>query len=165
MPDVKKVSKGDVLFNKGESYDGVYIVVYGLVSIYETVSGEDIEFAQVGKGGMFGEMATIDLGDRSASVRALTDCKLIHLSSKEYLNRLQSLPLWSLLLIQLLVRRLRHQNAAYVALKKKFGETSRDEAQLISAAKDDVVNLVHEDQIDADRMLADLGEENKEDKK
>jgi CRP/FNR family cyclic AMP-dependent transcriptional regulator len=107
MNSVTEFKKGETIFAEDAPCDGVYVVVEGLVSIQKVEDNTCIELARIAKGGMFGEMAAIDLLQRSASAVAMEETQIVHITSEEFNDRLRALPFWTQLLIQLLVKRLR----------------------------------------------------------
>ncbi|NJL19086.1 MAG: Crp/Fnr family transcriptional regulator [Bdellovibrionaceae bacterium] len=152
MAEVRNVAAGEVLFQEGMHCDGVYIVTSGLVSIFLEEDGETLELAQVGKGGMFGEMATIDLQERSAGVKALQNTTMVHLDRQEFMTRLHQLPLWALLLVQMLVRRLRTTNHALLLMKR----TVREQAAALQQSDRVPPPIVEESRIVAEQILKDF---------
>lgn len=66
---------GEVIFDQGDEGQAIYTVLSGRVAICrQGDSGNPI--ATVAAGGLFGELALIDGGPRSAQARALDDCAL-----------------------------------------------------------------------------------------
>ncbi len=76
---------GNVITRKGEAGDALYIVVEGFVEISLPAPGDaaDHVLVQLGKGQVIGEMALIDGGPRSATVRALTTPTVIEVIRRE----------------------------------------------------------------------------------
>lgn len=66
----------------------MYIVLKGSVAIF--LQGSPVE--RVGPGGVFGELALIDQQPRAASAVAETDCELLAISRKAFLELMQSKP-------------------------------------------------------------------------
>ncbi len=71
-------SVGSVIFSEGAPGDGLYVVAAGEVEIRR--EGRTAPLAVLGPGECFGEMSLVDHEYRSASVRALGDVELLHLS-------------------------------------------------------------------------------------
>lgn len=70
--DIRRVKAGRAIVEQGDADDGeIYMLLNGVVSV--EVDGEPL--AEIGPGAVFGERASID-GARTATVRAVTDCKL-----------------------------------------------------------------------------------------
>ena len=72
--------KGEIIFCEGDHGELAYAVKDGEVVIK---IGEQI-IDHVLPGGIFGEMALIDKGPRSASVVATTDCQLVPLTERQF---------------------------------------------------------------------------------
>jgi serine/threonine protein phosphatase PrpC len=64
---------GEQIFNEGDPGSEMFVVMAGLVRILKG----DVELAQVGKGGHFGEMAIMDKAPRSAAAQAQAPTTLI----------------------------------------------------------------------------------------
>lgn len=123
---------------EGELTWGLYIILEGMVGIFKTnkLTGEFYDIGQLSQGGFFGEMSLVDDNPRSATVRALTSCRLFYVSKEVFQKFLsQSTETHSRFYqncIKTLVDRLRELDDNYVisqyqlwkvALKKK--ETTR----------------------------------------
>ena len=71
---------GDRIFGEGDRNESCFVVQKGRVEIYRR-GGSSIEvLAQIGKGGIFGEMAMIDNQPRMASARAAVLTTMIDVS-------------------------------------------------------------------------------------
>ncbi len=71
-PSLRRVPSGAVLMEQGEAGDELYLVLDGVFKI--EVDGDRV--AEVGPGAVVGERATLEGGRRSATVRALTNCRV-----------------------------------------------------------------------------------------
>jgi CRP-like cAMP-binding protein len=73
---------------EGESSWGLYLILDGVVGIFKAnkLSGEVYDVGQLRAGNFFGEMSLVDENPRSATVRALTDCKLFFLSKETFMG-------------------------------------------------------------------------------
>ena len=98
---------GDVVFADGDRGDCMYVVKSGSVSLRQ--AGEELE--EVGPGGLFGEMALIDLGPRSASAVAVTDCELVSLEKRRFWFLVQETPYFAETVMRVMVDRLRRRPA------------------------------------------------------
>ncbi|CCG41672.1 cyclic nucleotide-binding domain-containing protein [Magnetospirillum molischianum] len=70
---------GTVIFAEGDVGTTAFVVEIGKVRIYKTRDGREIEIGEVGRSGIFGEMALIDDQPRMATAEAVTEttCVLI----------------------------------------------------------------------------------------
>lgn len=154
MSEIKKYKQGEVIFSQMAACDGVYIIANGLVSISTEHQGKRLELAALGRGSMFGEMAVIDLQSRSASAIALQDTEIVQVEACEFQSNLHTLPLWSQLLIQMLVRRLRSADERLMKLEGLEGNVpvpvypDEEEESLIVETKN----------LDAERIAKDFNE-------
>ncbi|TAK14038.1 MAG: cyclic nucleotide-binding domain-containing protein [Anaerolineae bacterium] len=102
------LEKDQVLFNKGDAGDALYILRSGrLKMVSKDSEGNEMVLNQVGPGAVIGEMALIDREPRSAGVIALTNAALLRLSTEDFLNTLSAQPLMGLEISRNLIKRLR----------------------------------------------------------
>jgi CRP-like cAMP-binding protein len=94
---------GDTIFEEGQAGDRMYAVRSGTVEI---VRGDQI-LERVETGEIFGEMALIEHGPRSALARAKTDCEVVPIDEKRFQFLVQQTPMFALRLMRVVVDRLR----------------------------------------------------------
>ncbi|HDZ09876.1 EAL domain-containing protein [Pseudohongiella sp.] len=76
---------GEVIMRQNEPGDCAYFVQSGLVEIVlQRPDGSEMEVGRRGPGTLIGEMAIVDDGPRSATVRALEDCRLLEISKADF---------------------------------------------------------------------------------
>jgi CRP-like cAMP-binding protein len=81
-----RLGAGEVLFEEGALGDSVFVVVSGEVEILRRdTDGAPRSLATLGSSQFFGEMSLIDKEYRSATVRTLTECELLQLTSSNLL--------------------------------------------------------------------------------
>lgn len=73
--------KGQVIFQKNDPADSLYIVISGSVEIYMPREPDNV-IVKLGDGQIFGEMGMLYGQTRNASVRAVEDTQLFHISEK-----------------------------------------------------------------------------------
>jgi hypothetical protein len=73
QPRTAKVKAGATILAEGEAADEIVLVLDGMVEV--EVGGT--ELARLGPGAVLGERASLDEGRRTATVRALTDCRIV----------------------------------------------------------------------------------------
>jgi CRP/FNR family transcriptional regulator, cyclic AMP receptor protein len=104
--EVVTLAPGETLFEKGEPGHCMYVVKSGDLQIldgnyvYETVS----------TGGIVGELALVDAGPRSATVRAIRQSVVIPVNERRFLFMLQQTPFFALRVMRVLSARLRAMN-------------------------------------------------------
>ncbi|HVT36282.1 MAG TPA: DUF1003 domain-containing protein [Nevskiaceae bacterium] len=84
MIDLRPLAAGTTLFHAGEPGESLYIVNRGEIelSIRDT-TGQKISLAVVGAGQVFGELALLDRGPRSATAVSLIESELLELRRDE----------------------------------------------------------------------------------
>ncbi len=111
---------GDFIFFEGDIESHFYIIESGEILIFtKDKTGKKIEIVKLKAGETFGEFALIDKGARTASAQAVTDAKLMKISSESYDMMLNDLPLWSSAMLQAFSKRLRQMNHTLKELNAK----------------------------------------------
>ena len=105
---------GEVLFAKGDEGRELYVVRSGELQILD---GNRV-FETVGPGGIIGEMALIDGGPRSATVRASTASEVVPFDERRFLFWVQQTPHFALRVMRVMSTRLRAMNARATELDK-----------------------------------------------
>ena len=104
--EVVCVGPGEMLFEKGERGHFMYVVKSGELQIidgnhvYETISAGDV----------IGEMALVEAGPRSASVRAIMPSVVIPINERRFLFMVKQTPLFALRVMRVISARLRAMN-------------------------------------------------------
>lgn len=99
---------GDVIFNEGDAGSKFFVIQSGKVDIR---LGNRL-LATLGDHDIFGEMALIDTGPRSATAMAATDVKIVPVGEKQFLFLTSRTPHFALNVMRTLARRLRVRNSA-----------------------------------------------------
>ncbi|MGB7100616.1 MAG: cyclic nucleotide-binding domain-containing protein [Xanthobacteraceae bacterium] len=103
---VRSFKAGDVIFREGDPAEELFVVQTGSVEIrlgnrlLDTLPERSI----------FGEMALIDHGPRSATAIAATDATLVPVGEKQFLFLVSRTPYFALNVMRVLVQRLRTTN-------------------------------------------------------
>jgi CRP/FNR family cyclic AMP-dependent transcriptional regulator len=106
-----RLQRGEVLFHEGDQGDRLYVVTEGKVKLGRTsADGRENLLAILGPGQMFGELSLFDRGPRSATVTAVTDCRMRSLSHDELGRWLDGRPEVARGLLGQLAGRLRRAN-------------------------------------------------------
>jgi CRP-like cAMP-binding protein len=117
------VKAGSVLTTRGETGSEFFVIIEGKA----TASRKNIELAKLGPGSFFGELALLDGGQRTATVVADTDMRLLALSRREFSSLYHSVPSVAGRIISELGTRLRSTDEMLdpaPALGKKVGPWS-----------------------------------------
>lgn len=78
----RSVTAGGAIITAGEFGNCAYLIQSGRVRVYVEQDGRHIELAQLGAGQIFGEMALVFDGPRTAHVVAIEDCNLVLITRK-----------------------------------------------------------------------------------
>ena len=104
----RRYAVGEVIFRVGSPGDIMMAVVTGTVRIVATSpQGKEIVLGDLKAGEVFGEIALLDGGERSADAVALTKCELLALERRDLMAALQRNPEACLRLLEVVCRRLR----------------------------------------------------------
>ena len=95
--------QGEAVVVEGEPGDALFFVVSGRVTVEK--GGRPV--AELGEREVFGEMALLDPGPRSATVRAATDVLLLSISREDFDDIMRDRPEVPIGVMKVLVRRLR----------------------------------------------------------
>ena len=87
-----EVKKGDLLFKEGDESLYMYFLKEGELKVTKKLSKQNlrIQVNEIGPGELVGELAFIDRKMRSATVKAVTDCKLIRINHETYKKIMKS---------------------------------------------------------------------------
>ncbi|UCE86487.1 MAG: Crp/Fnr family transcriptional regulator [Deltaproteobacteria bacterium] len=104
----RRYPKGSTIVEEGLEGDFMYVLCEGRVKVTKlSDDGREKILEMLDGGSFFGEMALLDRAPRSASVRTLSDVRLLALSRADFLSVLRKSPDLAIALIQELSRRLR----------------------------------------------------------
>lgn len=98
---------GDVIFREGDPAEEMYVIKAGSV---EVRAGNRL-LATLGERTIFGEMALIDHGSRSATAVAVSDTTIVPVGEKQFLLMVSRTPYFALNVMRVLVERLRTSNS------------------------------------------------------
>lgn len=87
----RSLSRGEVVFLRGEPGTAMYLVLSGLLKVYDSSpDGTELVLTTVPPGATVGELALADGGERSASVAALQPSRVLVLGRTEFLHALRA---------------------------------------------------------------------------
>lgn len=94
---------GELIFKRNEPGDVMYLVTKGEVEIL--IHDKVVE--NVAPGGVIGEMALLDMGPRSATATAKTDCLLLSIDRERFQFQVGKSPNFALQVMRVMAERLR----------------------------------------------------------
>jgi CRP-like cAMP-binding protein len=104
--DLQDLSEGQTIFQAGEPGTAMYVVTEGEVDILVG----DAVVETVTPGGIFGEMALIDQGVRSATAVARTVAKVAAIDKRRFQFMVSQTPFFALQVMSIMADRLRRAN-------------------------------------------------------
>ncbi len=147
----KNLVRGDVLFKEGDAPDALYIVLSGRIAIAidnKPLDSRESVVALMVEGDLFGDLALLDGGARSALARALEPSTVLHIPYSAVEPQLSSNPdlLWGI--TRVLARRLRAMDEA-LADSVFLDVTGRTAKRLLelSEGKDEFVLPVTQEEL------------------
>jgi CRP-like cAMP-binding protein len=109
---LRRVSAKEELCHKGDAGNQLYLIVDGVLKAQTTSrGGDDIVFSMMGPGEMFGELALLRGGKRTATVVAIRDSQLIVIDRRELFPFLRRHPDAALKLLEVLAARVERLSA------------------------------------------------------
>jgi CRP/FNR family cyclic AMP-dependent transcriptional regulator len=126
---VRDVARGATVFSKGEPGSSLFAILEGQVKVISySNEGKYAVFNLLGADDIFGEIAFLDGGERTADVVAVTDCKLLVIERRDFLPLAHSRPDISQKLIEILCQRLRNtsrqvEEVMFLDLSTKLART------------------------------------------
>ncbi|HKY94215.1 MAG TPA: Crp/Fnr family transcriptional regulator [Kiloniellales bacterium] len=165
----RDLAQGEVLFRAGQPGGQLYAVLEGRVRIFlEGAGGAEITLNLLGAGEVFGEIAMLDGGERTASAAALEPSRLLQLRRESVLAALRRHAELAERIILLLCRRLRWtseqvEDSAFLPLAARLAKrllaltddgasrlrlSQRDLAALVGASREAVNKLLVQWRVD-----------------
>ncbi len=105
------IGKNQTLFSRGEEADAAYIIAGGQIAI-EVLSGSGrvARVATIGVNAIFGELAILDNGARTADARAINAATLVRIPSAIIIEMFETEPAFARAVMQDLTAKLRSTN-------------------------------------------------------
>jgi len=98
--DRRALAAGETLFSTGEPGEALYVVRTGQIELFlKDTAGQKIVLSVADPGDLFGELALLDRGARSATAVALADSELLELSREDLLPLFRTSPAVALRLL------------------------------------------------------------------
>jgi CRP/FNR family transcriptional regulator, cyclic AMP receptor protein len=116
------------IFAKGSPGQSMMAVLHGSVKVSTwSPDGREVVFNTMEAGDIFGEIALLDGGPRSADATALTDCELLVLYRRDFLPLLRRHADLCIELLEVLCQRLRHtseqvEDVSFVTLGSRIAK-------------------------------------------
>jgi CRP/FNR family transcriptional regulator, cyclic AMP receptor protein len=152
----RKVKRGTLLFRKGDAGSNLYAVCAGAVRVSAPSDhGKDATFSLIVPGEIFGEIAFLDGGQRSADAVMIESGELMVIERRDFLPLLQDYPELAVRLLELLCGRLRRtsqqvEDIVFLGLEPRlakallylYGHSSSTPSQKLKVTQRDISQLI-----------------------
>ena len=101
---------GETIVVQEEIGECMYVIQSGQAEVIKTQDGQETRLAILGKGDIFGEMAIFQKESRSATVRAITDLRVLTVDKKIFLRRVHEDPSFVFAILKKMSQRIRNLN-------------------------------------------------------
>jgi len=116
----KLYGKNEVIVRQGETGNSMFVIQSGTVEVVREKKDGEVRVAVLKDGDTFGEMAIFEHEVRSATVRAITEARILTVDKRTFLRRVQEDPTLAFNILQVLCARIRHQNSEILELRRKY---------------------------------------------
>jgi CRP/FNR family cyclic AMP-dependent transcriptional regulator len=100
--------RGTTIYSKGDPGNSLYVVISGTAKMsISSPDGRSAILNLIGPGEIFGEIALLDGGERTADATANTNCEVFIIDRREFIPFVRSQPALAMKFIELLCARLR----------------------------------------------------------
>jgi CRP-like cAMP-binding protein len=113
----KSYSDGEVITRQGDVGDCMYVVQQGKVQVLVEKDSVETPLRVATEGEFLGEMAIFDHDERSATLRALGEARLLTIDKKNFLKRIHKDPSLAYRLVQTMSKRVRDLSDQVACLK------------------------------------------------
>lgn len=130
-----------ILFQAGDPAERVYLLLKGRVKIYQVAeNGKEIILDVVGKGGVVGDMAIVEDGERIACASAIDETVAVSISWEDFSHVLQQSPKLGFAMMELMAHRLAGMQRTFMNIVSK-PVSARLADTLLNRQEDGVVHL------------------------
>ena len=98
--------EGDVVFRQGEPGESAYLIYEGTASVVKDSADGPVQINELGRFELFGELAIVGDTNRTATVVAASELKVLCLSKEVFLRLIHQSPEAGIKIMKILVNRL-----------------------------------------------------------
>ncbi|MEJ2581601.1 MAG: cyclic nucleotide-binding domain-containing protein [Acidobacteriota bacterium] len=113
----KTYSDGEVITRQGDVGDCMYVIQKGKVQVLVDKGGVEMQLRVAREGEFMGEMAIFDREERSATLRALGEARILTIDKKNFLKRIHKDPSLAFRVVQTMSKRVRELSDEVARLK------------------------------------------------
>ena len=122
---------GETIIREGDTSTEMFIIQEGKVAVTKRIGENEVFLATLQRGDFFGEMSLLESLPRNATVRALTQTRLVAIRAGELLMKFRRDPTFAFEMIQRMSSRVRQLNDQVIQLMQ-LDQISRTELQELS---------------------------------
>jgi len=108
---------GEVIVRQGDTGDCMYVIQSGQAEVVQDKDGHEVKLAVLGEKDIFGEMAIFQKEKRSATVRAITNVKVLTVDKRIFLRRVHEDPSFVFPILQKMSQRVRELDAELTRIR------------------------------------------------
>jgi len=113
----KTYSDGEIITRQGDVGDCMFVIQQGRVQVLMEKDGVETPLRVANEGEFMGEMAIFDHEERSATLRAMGEARLLTIDKKNFLKRVHKDPSLAYRLVQTMSKRVRDLSDQVTRLK------------------------------------------------
>ena len=113
----KTYRDGEVITRQGDVGECMYVIQEGQVQVVVERDGVEMPLRVAQEGEFMGEMAIFDREERSATLRALGEARVLTIDKKNFLKRIHKDPSLAFRLVQTMSKRVRDLSEEIARLK------------------------------------------------
>lgn len=114
------IPSGERIFAQGDNGDCAYILLRGKVTLFHHHEGHRTEVGDISPGEIFGEMAVLDGGNRSASAVATEETEVALVPYPIFRRKLDGADRFLQALIELFIRNIRNSSRLFLRRPRSF---------------------------------------------
>jgi len=122
---------GETIIREGDTSTEMFIIQEGKVAVTKRIGENEVFLATLQRGDFFGEMSLLESLPRNATVRALTQTRLVAIRAGELLMKFRRDPTFAFEMIQRMSSRVRQLNDQVIQLMQ-LDQVCRTELQELS---------------------------------
>ena len=136
-PETLTFSPKQIIFNEGDSTNGIYHVQEGEIEIYRIRENTEVTLGTLKAGDVLGTITLFSREPRTATARAITQTVAIFYQNEGLSEAFKALPVWSQAVMKDAISRLKHVNELLISTKlneknllRNIGTSHHHSAQL-----------------------------------
>ena len=117
----KDFKDGEIIVHQGDVGDSMFVIQEGQVEVLMETNGEETRLRVAREGEFMGEMAIFEKENRSATLRALGEVRILTIDKKNFLRRVHEDPSLAFRIAQTMSSRIRELSDEIARLKHELG--------------------------------------------